>query len=71
MNKYYVGSTSNIERRLSEHNIGKSNFTKKGIPWKLKYQESFDIKAEALKREKDIKKMKSRKYIEMLIGSGV
>ena len=41
--------------------------TKYGTPWILKYTEHFKSRAEALKRELYIKKMKSRKYIESLI----
>ena len=42
LNKYYVGSTTDMERRLEEHNRGKEKFTKTGLPWKLVYQEIFD-----------------------------
>ena len=67
LNKYYVGACSDLERRLYEHNIGHSKFTSTGIPWVLKYSESFETLQEAKKRELMIKKMKSRKYIESLI----
>ena len=68
LDKYYIGSSSNPEKRLAEHNYGKANFTSKGIPWKLVCTESYDSKQEAQKRERHIKSMKSRKYIEQLIG---
>ncbi|MFZ5948154.1 GIY-YIG nuclease family protein [Stygiobacter electus] len=32
LNKRYVGSTSDLTNRISEHNSGKSKFTKGGIP---------------------------------------
>jgi putative endonuclease len=32
LNKYYVGSTTDLERRLVEHNRGKEKFTKTGLP---------------------------------------
>ena len=69
INKYYVGACKDIQRRLHEHNIGHSKFTKTGIPWQLKFQEEFIDLPAAKKRETGIKKMKSRKYIENLIGS--
>ncbi len=69
LNKYYVGSTTDIDRRLQEHNRGKEKFTKTGMPWNLVYKEMFnDLKA-ARQRELYIKKMKSRKFIEALISS--
>jgi putative endonuclease len=66
LNKYYIGACTDMERRLYEHNIGHSKFTSTGIPWILKYTESFEPLQEAKRRELDIKKMKSRKYIENL-----
>jgi len=51
LNKYYVGSTTDIERRLLEHNRGKEKFTKTGIPWLLVYKETLDSLPEARKRE--------------------
>jgi putative endonuclease len=69
VNKYYVGSTTNIERRLEEHNRGKEKFTRTGLPWKLVYKEMFQELKQARERESQIKKMKSRKYIEALISS--
>ncbi len=65
--KFYVGYTSDIDKRLDKHNSGSSRSTKDGIPWKLVYFEEFETKSEAIKREIQIKRMKSRKYIESLI----
>jgi putative endonuclease len=31
LNKYYIGSSQNIEERILRHNIGHSSFTKNGI----------------------------------------
>lgn len=67
--KYYIGETDNLERRLILHNEGNSLSTKAYIPWELVYHEEFNTKSEALKREKYLKKMKSKKYIEWLISN--
>jgi putative endonuclease len=64
---YYVGCTDNLERRLQEHNTGRSAFTRRGIPWSLRYFEQFETKERALHREREIKNRKSKKYIERLI----
>ena len=69
LDKYYTGACIDIDRRLYEHNIGHSKFTKTGIPWILKYKEEFSDLLLAKKREMAIKKMKSRLYIIKLIGS--
>ena len=67
VDQYYVGHTQNIDDRLSRHNSGRSLSTKKGKPWNLVYTETFETRSEAMLREKAIKKMKSRTYLELLI----
>jgi putative endonuclease len=54
--------------RLLRHNSGRSKYTKFGIPWQLVYLEEFKNKTEAYRRELEIKKKKSRNYIERLIA---
>ncbi|MEW6196912.1 MAG: GIY-YIG nuclease family protein [Bacteroidota bacterium] len=68
IDKYYVGTTDNLSWRLERHNMGWGKYTKRGIPWNLVYYEEYDDKSKALRREKEIKKMKSRKYIEDLVS---
>jgi putative endonuclease len=65
--RIYIGSTSNIQRRLSEHNDGRTISTKKFRPWRIIYSELYVTKKEALIREKQLKKWKNRERIEELI----
>jgi putative endonuclease len=67
--RFYVGYTNDIERRLSEHNRKKGKFTDAGIPWKLVYSETFLKKKEARAREKHIKSRKSKSFIKELIST--
>jgi putative endonuclease len=67
INKYYVGSYQDIEGRLQDHLNSRSKYTKVAKDWELKYFETFLTRSEACRREMQIKKMKSRKYIENLI----
>jgi len=66
---YYIGYTSNIEQRVAYHNAGRGRYTRKKVPWKLVYQESFETKSEAIKRENYLKRMKNRNFLEKLIAS--
>ncbi|MBK9149735.1 MAG: GIY-YIG nuclease family protein [Saprospiraceae bacterium] len=66
IDKYYTGACIDLDRRIYEHNIGHSKFTKTGYPWSLVYSEQFEDLSSAKKREAEIKKKKSRKYIEAL-----
>jgi len=68
--RYYIGSTSNLEERIKKHNTNHKGFTGKTGDWILKYSEVFSTVEEARKRELEIKKWKNRKLIEKLIGSG-
>lgn len=66
----YTGVTTDIERRVSEHNYDDklaASYTKSRRPVKLVYTEKCDDRSEALKREIGIKKLK-RKQKEALIG---
>ena len=67
LDKYYIGSTQDLDLRLKDHNNSRSKFTRRGKPWVLKWSCSFSTRTEAVREEIRIKKMKSRKYIEQLI----
>jgi putative endonuclease len=63
LDKFYVGYTNDLTRRLSEHNRHKGKFTDAGIPWKIVHSEIFSTKKEAMSREKFIKSRKSKEFI--------
>jgi len=48
----YIGLTANIDRRLAEHNNGKSPHTKQFTPWQIVSYHAFadDSKAEAFEK---------------------
>jgi Predicted endonuclease containing a URI domain len=68
-NRYYVGYTNDLERRISEHNRKKGKFTDAGIPWILVHSELYNTKKEAMEREKLIKSRKSKSFILEIINS--
>ena len=72
LDRYYVGQTSDVEKRLSFHNDTKRNriWTKRGIPWELKIRIPFPSRAEAVSAESFIKKQKSRRTILAIIDNG-
>lgn len=66
---FYTGSTSSIDARVYQHNIGEgSNYTKKRLPVTLVYLEEFERVDEAFYREKQIQGW-SHKKKEALIYS--
>ena len=66
---YYIGSTQDLNSRLERHNQGRSKYTKNKRPWNLIYHEKYAKRSNAIKREQEIKKRKSRQFIESLLGA--
>jgi putative endonuclease len=68
--KIYIGYTSNIEQRMISHNeLGKKGYTLKYRPWTVLFTEEFDIKSEAMNREKQLKSSRGRSYIREYIAN--
>ena len=67
--RLYVGFTSNLERRLKEHNNGKTRSTKGYIPWVLVYTEEINNRPAAREREKYLKTGSGKEYLKRIIGS--
>ncbi|MFA6619069.1 MAG: GIY-YIG nuclease family protein [Candidatus Neomarinimicrobiota bacterium] len=68
---YYIGYTSDVQRRLDQHNQGKTRSTKAYKPWELVFTKGFESKRKARQIELKIKKMKSHKFIERLINKEI
>jgi putative endonuclease len=69
LNKFYIGHTceDDLNVRLLKHNSNHKGFTGKADDWRVVYQEIYNDKNEAYKREREIKSWKSRVKIEQLI----
>lgn len=67
--KSYVGISGDVERRLAEHNSGKSYYTKRHLPWKVVYTEKFDSVREAREKEKWLKTTSGRRFLKKVFGS--
>ena len=52
---YYVGMTSDLERRIKQHKLKQSLFTKKFSDIKIVHYEEYETKDAAEKREKQLK----------------
>lgn len=53
--RYYYGYTSDLHRRLSEHNSGKAKSTRGRRPLRLHYHEEYEKPMQAREREKFFK----------------
>jgi len=70
---FYTGITTNLEKRIKEHNgelKGGAKYTKGKGPVVLKYFEKLETRSDALKREYEIKQLtrkQKQKIISLLV----
>ncbi|QOI96484.1 MAG: GIY-YIG nuclease family protein [Flammeovirgaceae bacterium] len=61
---HYYGHSNDPNKRIQRHNQGKVRYTKTKRPWKLVYQEQFETKSEAYKRELFFKSIEGYNYLK-------
>lgn len=67
---YYTGITNDVQKRLKAHRDGKgAKFTKGRNPIELKAYWECGTKSEALKREREIKKLTKKKKEQLINGT--
>jgi putative endonuclease len=73
--KFYIGQTDDLSTRLANHNRTDETdgkFTPKNGPWTIVWSESHPTRSAAMQRERQIKRMKSSRWIrETLLNGGV
>ncbi len=62
--RVYIGMTIDLERRIKEHNNGKTKSTRFYKPWKVLFTESFSTRTEERKREIYLKSGIGREFIK-------
>lgn len=68
---FYTGYTKNIDTRIRLHESGKgARYTKMHKPQKVAYIELFSSRAEAMKREKQIKKLTHQQKLHLVNSRG-
>lgn len=68
-NSLYTGITTNISRRIIEHNTKLGAKSLKGkLPVKLIYKEVYNSQSEAAKREREIKGWRRDKKLKLIMG---
>ena len=65
----YKGSTSDLKRRVIEHNAGKNFSTAPHIPFKLIYYEAYVLKSDAGAREKYLKTSMGMRVIKKQLAN--
>ncbi|MEL6636616.1 MAG: GIY-YIG nuclease family protein [Bacteroidota bacterium] len=70
IDRYYVGYTANLKARLLQHLSNHQGFTGRAKDWTIVFQQHFSSKTLAMDAERQIKRKKSRAYIQFLIQQG-
>ena len=60
----YTGYTTDLRKRLREHNDGKSNYTKHRGPYELIYYEACKYEGDARSRETYLKSGKGKRFLK-------
>lgn len=68
---WYFGVTNDIQRRIAEHNAGKSIHTNKYKPWKLKLMAYFDNRSQAEEFERYLKSHSGRAFMSKHLHSNL
>lgn len=66
--KTYIGITTDLEKRLKEHNLGCSFYTKKYKSWEIVYTEGCKNIQSARLKEKYLKSCAGRKRIKNILN---
>lgn len=66
----YAGYTTDLERRVSQHNAGKgAKYTRSRMPVQCIYYETYETKTEAMQKEYWFKQLNRKEKLK-IIGSG-
>jgi len=61
--KLYIGQTSDIEKRLEEHNVTGEGYTAMYRPWKVLWSKDFLTRRESMRKERYLKTGVGREWI--------
>ena len=67
--RLYIGFTTDLERRVRQHQEGEGGWTRSRGPWKLVHYEVFADRLEAIRRERNLKRGKMNKELRMRLSS--
>lgn len=63
----YTGVTADLERRITEHNLGKVKSTARRCPLKLIHYEAYLLKSDAERRERYLKTTEGKRFLKQQI----
>lgn len=67
--RLYIGFTTDLERRVQQHQNNEGGWTRTRGPWQLVYCETFADRIEAMHRERNLKRGKTNKELRARISN--
>ena len=65
--RLYIGKTTDLKRRVKEHNAGQNVSTKAYVPWSLVFYEAHTNKNDTSRREKYLKTTQGHQAIKRML----
>ncbi|MDO8558205.1 MAG: GIY-YIG nuclease family protein [bacterium] len=65
--KYYIGSTNDLDRRIAEHNSGKTKSLRNLRPLEIVFKLEYPSLLMARRKERALKQLKSRSALEVIV----
>jgi len=66
--RHYIGQTQDLAKRLEKHSRGKTKSMKNRAPFDVVYIEKCSSRAEAMRREKEVKRYKGGEAFRRLLS---
>ncbi|HLE49665.1 MAG TPA: GIY-YIG nuclease family protein [Patescibacteria group bacterium] len=70
-NWFYTGYTSNLKKRLIEHNSGRSPATRPHMPFGLIFYEAYKSRLDAKRREKYFKTNQGKRLLKIMLKNSL
>ena len=69
--RLYIGFTSDLEKRVHQHQEGEAGWTRGRGPWSLVHHETYIDRSEALRRERNLKRGRTNQELRERLASVV
>ena len=68
--QFYIGSSTDVAKRLKMHNSGRVKATRHKRPYTIKFVQKFEDVHVAQKHERRLKNLKRKDYLEKIVAGG-
>jgi putative endonuclease len=66
--RLYIGFTTDLNKRLHQHQEGEGGWTRRRGPWELVHYETFTDRSEAMRRERNLKRGRTNQELRIRLS---